>query len=49
MDQWEKLYGFGDLFTRYVHSKSIKMLCLHYHELVGKIKEQKVKKIIDFW
>ena len=27
-------------FTRYVHSKSIKMLSLHYHELIGKIEEQ---------
>ena len=26
-------------FTRYVNSKSIKMLSLHYHELMGKIKE----------
>ena len=25
-------------FTRYVHSKSIKMLALHYHELMGKNK-----------
>ena len=24
---------------RYIHSKSIKMLSLHYHELMGKIKE----------
>ena len=26
-------------FTRYVHSKSIKMLSLHYHKLMGKIEE----------
>ena len=26
-------------FTRYVHSKSIKVLSLHYHELMGKIQE----------
>ena len=33
-------------FTRYVHSKSIKMLSLHYHELLGKIKEHKWKKYL---
>ena len=35
--------NFKDLivyFTRYVHSKLIKMLSLHYHELIGKIEEQ---------
>ena len=30
----------GTCFTRYVHSKSIKMLSLHYPELMRKIKEQ---------
>ena len=29
----------GTCFTRYVHSKSIKMLSLHYPELMRKIKE----------
>ena len=29
----------GTCFTRYVHSKSIKMLSLHYPELMSKIKE----------
>ena len=32
-------------FTRYVHSKSIKMLSLHYPELMGKIKDDKVKNM----
>ena len=26
-------------FTRYIQSKSKKMLSLHYHELMGKIKD----------
>ena len=26
-------------FTRYDHSKSVKLLSLHYHELIGKIEE----------
>ena len=30
-------------FTRYVHSKFIKMLSLYYHELIGKI----IEKIFD--
>ena len=30
-------------FTRYVFIKSIKMLSLHYHELMGKIKEHEQK------
>ena len=30
--------------TRYVHSKSIKMLNLYYHELMGKDKEHERKK-----
>ena len=33
-------------FTRYVHSKSIKMLSLHCHELMGKIKEHEEKKYL---
>ena len=33
----EKMYiDFVIYFTRYVHSKSIKILTLYYHELVGK-------------
>ena len=33
----EKMYiDFVIYFTRYVHSKSIKILTLCYHELVGK-------------
>ena len=32
-------------FTRHVHSKSIKMFSLHYHEFMGNIKEHKVKNI----
>ena len=35
-------------FTRYVDSKSIKMLSLHYHELMGNIKEHE-GKILDSW
>ena len=31
-------------FTRYVHSKSIKILSLCYHELMGKFKEHEGKK-----
>ena len=34
-------------FTRYVNSQSIKMLSLHYHELLGKIEKHKGKKIFD--
>ena len=30
-------------FTRYVFIKSVKMLSLHYHELMGKIKEHEQK------
>ena len=33
-------------FTRYVHSKSIKILILHYHELTGKIKEHEGKQYL---
>ena len=33
-------------FTRYVHSKSIKMVSLQYHELMGKIQEQEGKKYL---
>ena len=32
-------------FIRYVHSKSIKMLSLDYHELMGMIEEYKEKNI----
>ena len=31
--------------TRNVHRKSIKMLCLHYYELIGKIEEHYGKNI----
>ena len=31
-------------FTRYVHSKSIKMLSLYYHKLMAKAKEHGGKK-----
>ena len=38
-------------FTRYVHKKSIKMLSLHYHELMGNIEKHEgkkyLKKVID--
>ena len=33
-------------FTRYVHRKLIKVLSLHYHELMGKIKEHEGKKYL---
>ena len=33
-------------FTRYVHSKSIKMISLQYHELMGKIEEYEGKKYL---
>ena len=33
-------------FTRYVHSKSIKMFSLHYHELIEKVKEHEGKKYL---
>ena len=33
-------------FTRYFHSKSIKVLNLHYHELMGKIEEHEGKKYL---
>ena len=32
-------------FTRYIHSNSIKMLSLHYHELMGKIEEHEGKNM----
>ena len=32
--------------TRYVHSKLIKMLSLHYNKLIGKTEEHKVKKYL---
>ena len=34
------------LFTRYVHSNSIKILILHYHELIGKIEEHEGKNYL---
>ena len=33
-------------FIKYFHSKSIKMLNLHYHELMGKIEEHEGKKYL---
>ena len=38
-------------FTRCDDSKSIKILSLHYHELIGKIKEheRKILQILDSW
>ena len=33
-------------FTRYVHSRSIQMLSLHYHELMGKVKKTEKKYLI---
>ena len=33
-------------FTRYVHSKSIKMISLQYHELMGKIEEYEGKEYL---
>ena len=33
-------------FTRYVHSKLIKILSLYYHELMGKVKIYEVKKFL---
>ena len=33
-------------FTRHVHCKSIKMLSLYYHELMGKSEEHKGKKYL---
>ena len=44
----KKLKNYKDLviyFTRYVHSKSIKMLSLHYNELMAKIEEHEGKNI----
>ena len=38
-------------FSRYVHDKSTKMLNLHYHKSIGKIKEHEEKKdlvVYDF-
>ena len=35
-------------FTRYVHSKSIKVLNLHYHELIGKIEEHEGKIFLTY-
>ena len=39
---------FGIYFARYFHKKWIKKLSLHYHELIGKIKEHEGKKV-DGW
>ena len=36
-------------FTRYVHKKLIKILGLHYHELMGTSEEQEAKKLFDGW
>ena len=36
---------FGISFTRYVHSKSIKMINLHSRELMEKIEENETKNI----
>ena len=36
-------------FTKCVSSKLIKMLSLHYPELIGKIEEHKGKKILVSW
>ena len=33
-------------FTRYVHTKSIKMLSMHYRDLMGKIEEHEGKKYL---
>ena len=32
--------------TRYVHKKSIRILSLHYHELMGKTEEHKGNKYL---
>ena len=38
----EKIYkDLVTYYTRYFHTKPIKMLSLHYHKLIGKIEEQK--------
>ena len=36
-------------FTRYVPSKSIKVLNLNYRELIGRTKEHDGKKIFHGW
>ena len=33
-------------FTRYVKKRLIKMLSIHYHELIGKIKKHEGKKYL---
>ena len=39
------MQGFDDFFfTRYVHSKSIKIFSQHYYELMWKIEESEGKK-----
>ena len=35
-------------FSICVHSKSVKILSLHYHELIGKVKEAK-EKTFNVW
>ena len=37
--------GLVNYFTRYVHSKPIKVVSLNYHELIGKIEEHERKNI----
>ena len=34
-------------FTRYLHSNSINLFSLHYHELIGKTEEHEGKKMFD--
>ena len=46
----EKKYkDLGIYFTGYMHCKSIKMLSLFYHELMGKVKEREWKTLGDWW
>ena len=40
---WKNYKGLAIYFTSFVNSKSIKMLNLHYHELMGKIDEYERK------
>ena len=35
-------------FTRYVHGKSMKMLSLYYHELIGKAEGYEGKEYLIF-
>ena len=34
-------------FTRYVHNNLLKILSLHYYDLIGKIEEHEREKIFD--